>query len=59
MRYTWSTIRREFSTARNYGDTDGLFQIMLGNPTPNRPVYKDPELRTLQVPDDSDKASKQ
>ena len=32
---------------------------MLGNPTPNRPVYKDPELRTLQVPDDSDKASKQ
>ena len=23
--------------ARNDGDTDVLFQIMLGNPTPNRP----------------------
>ena len=44
---------------RNDGDTDGLFQIMLGNPKPNRPVYKDPELRALQAADDSDKASQQ
>ena len=48
-----------FHGARNDGDTDAPFQIMLGNPTPNRPVYKDPELRALQAADDSDKASQQ
>ena len=46
-----------FHGARNDGDTDALFRIMLGGPTPSRPVYKNPELRALQAADDSDKAS--
>ena len=48
-----------FHGARNDGDTDALSRIMPGNPTPDRPVYKDPELRALRAADDSDQASRQ
>lgn len=39
----------------NESDGDCFFQVMLGNPAPDRPHYQDPELRALQaadVPDD-------
>jgi len=48
-----------FHGARNDGDVDALYQIMLGNPKPNRPVYKDPELRALQQEDNSDEENRQ
>ena len=39
---------------RNDGDDDAYFQVMLGNPAPDRPKYMDPELRRLQKLDRPD-----
>ena len=44
---------------RNDTDEDCFFQVMLGNPRPNRPQYKDSELLRLQAEDNSDDASRQ
>lgn len=44
---------------RNDGDTDAYFQVMLGNPRPNRPAYLDPELRRLQAEYNPDAESRQ
>ena len=33
---------------KNDTDEDCFFQVMLGNPKPDRPIYLDPELRRLQ-----------
>ena len=41
---------------RNDGDDNAFFQVMLGNPTPDRPKYMDPELRRLQKIDRPDEA---
>ena len=44
----------------NESDEPCFFQVMLGNPKPNRPYYLDPELRRLQAedrPDDEVKAN--
>ena len=41
---------------RNDGDENAFFQVMLGNPTPDRPKYMDPELRRLQKIDRPDEA---
>tara|TARA_R110002096_G_scaffold278607_1_gene472760 strand:+ start:336 stop:881 length:546 start_codon:yes stop_codon:yes gene_type:complete len=38
----------------NETDEDCFFQVMLGNPAPNRPQYMDPELRRLQAEDRPD-----
>ncbi len=39
---------------RNDSDEDCYFQVMLGNPSPNRPQYEDPELVRLQRADAPD-----
>ena len=39
---------------RNDTDEDCYFQVMLGNPKPDRPLYVDPELRRLQKLDRPD-----
>ncbi len=39
---------------RNDGDENAFFQVMLGNPRPDRPKYMDPELRRLQALDRPD-----
>ena len=44
---------------RNDTDEDCFFQVMLGNPRPNRPLYQDEELLRLQAEDNSDEASRQ
>ena len=44
---------------RNDGTEDAYFQVMLGNPTPDRPKYMDPELRKLQKVDNPDKEARQ
>lgn len=38
----------------NETDEDCFFQVMLGNPAPERPKYMDPELRRLQAEDRPD-----
>ena len=38
----------------NEGDETCFFQVMLGNPAPDRPQYLDPELRRLQSEDRPD-----
>ncbi len=38
----------------NNTDEDCYFQVMLGNPQPDRPKYLDPELRRLQAEDRPD-----
>lgn len=38
----------------NNSDADCFFQVMLGNPKPDRPKYMDPELRRLQAEDRPD-----
>ncbi len=44
---------------RNDTDEDCFFQVMLGNPRPNRPLYQDAELLRLQEADDPDAESRQ
>ncbi len=44
---------------RNDSDEDCFFQVMLGNPRPDRPLYQDEELLRLQAEDDPDAASRQ
>ncbi len=44
---------------RNDSDAPCFFQVMLGNPRPNRPIYQDPELLRLQAEDDPDTDSRQ
>ena len=44
---------------RNDSDEACFFQVMLGNPRPNRPLYQDPELLRLQAEDDPDAESRQ
>ena len=44
---------------RNDTDEDAFFQVMLGNPTPNRPQYQDPELVRLQSEDRPDEEARQ
>ena len=44
---------------RNDSDEDCFFQVMLGNPRPNRPLYQDEDLLRLQAEDDSDTAARQ
>lgn len=43
---------------RNDGDRDCYFQVMLGNPQPDRPRYEDPELRRLQALDRPDEEAR-
>ena len=38
----------------NETNEDCFFQVMLGNPTPERPKYLDPQLRRLQAADRPD-----
>ena len=38
----------------NESDESCFFQVMLGNPKPNRPYYLDPELKRLQAEDRPD-----
>ena len=44
---------------RNDTDEDCFFQVMLGNPHPNRPRYEDAELLRLQAEDNPDTDSRQ
>ncbi len=44
---------------RNDSHEDCFFQVMLGNPRPNRPLYQDAELLRLQAEDDPDTESRQ
>ena len=44
---------------RNDTDEDCFFQVMLGSPRPNRPLYQDEELLRLQTEDNADAESRQ
>ena len=44
---------------RNDSDEDSFFQVMLGNPAPDRPQYRDAELRRLQAADRPDDEARQ
>jgi oxalate decarboxylase/phosphoglucose isomerase-like protein (cupin superfamily) len=44
---------------RNDSDEDAYFQVMLGNPAPDRPKYQDPELLRLQQADRPDTETRQ